>query len=127
MVSLILRRLRLGGSGILGGYMGPAGLIIMPRTAPHPSDQPSGEPASLASPHRLAVRVYYEDTDFAGVVYHASYLRFLERGRTQFSARARYRAPEDFWKRRGGRFSFRGARRDHRVSQTRRDGRRALR
>jgi acyl-CoA thioester hydrolase len=32
--------------------------------------------------HTLAVRVYYEDTDFSGVVYHASYLRFLERGRT---------------------------------------------
>ena len=35
------------------------------------------------SPHRLAVRVYYEDTDFSGFVYHASYLRFLERGRTE--------------------------------------------
>ena len=35
-------------------------------------------------PHRLAIRVYYEDTDFSGVVYHASYLRFLERGRTEF-------------------------------------------
>ena len=34
--------------------------------------------------HRLAVRVYYEDTDFSGVVYHANYLRFLERGRTEF-------------------------------------------
>jgi acyl-CoA thioester hydrolase len=32
--------------------------------------------------HVLPVRVYYEDTDFSGVVYHASYLRFLERGRT---------------------------------------------
>jgi acyl-CoA thioester hydrolase len=32
--------------------------------------------------HFLPVRVYYEDTDFSGVVYHASYLRFLERGRT---------------------------------------------
>jgi acyl-CoA thioester hydrolase len=32
--------------------------------------------------HRLAVRVYYEDTDFTGVVYHASYARFFERGRT---------------------------------------------
>jgi acyl-CoA thioester hydrolase len=30
------------------------------------------------------VRVYYEDTDFSGVVYHASYLRFLERGRTDY-------------------------------------------
>ena len=35
------------------------------------------------SVHRLSVRVYYEDTDFSGVVYHASYLRFLERGRTE--------------------------------------------
>ncbi len=33
---------------------------------------------------RLAIRVYYEDTDFSGVVYHASYLRFFERGRTEF-------------------------------------------
>lgn len=32
--------------------------------------------------HRLAVRVYYEDTDFTGVVYYANYLKFLERGRT---------------------------------------------
>jgi acyl-CoA thioester hydrolase len=33
--------------------------------------------------HTLPVRVYYEDTDFSGVVYHANYLRFLERGRTE--------------------------------------------
>lgn len=33
--------------------------------------------------HELAVRVYYEDTDFSGVVYHAGYLRFMERGRTE--------------------------------------------
>ncbi len=32
---------------------------------------------------RFEVRVYYEDTDFSGVVYHASYLRFMERGRTE--------------------------------------------
>ena len=30
------------------------------------------------------IRVYYEDTDFSGVVYHASYLRFMERGRSEF-------------------------------------------
>lgn len=36
-----------------------------------------------AKPHALPIRVYYEDTDFSGVVYHASYLRFLERGRTE--------------------------------------------
>lgn len=34
--------------------------------------------------HILPVRVYYEDTDFAGVVYHANYLRYCERGRTDF-------------------------------------------
>ena len=33
--------------------------------------------------HTLLIRIYYEDTDFSGVVYHASYLRFLERGRTE--------------------------------------------
>jgi acyl-CoA thioester hydrolase len=32
--------------------------------------------------HRLPVRIYYEDTDFSGVVYHARYLHFFERGRT---------------------------------------------
>jgi acyl-CoA thioester hydrolase len=32
----------------------------------------------------MQVRVYYEDTDFSGVVYHASYLRFMDRGRTNY-------------------------------------------
>jgi len=30
----------------------------------------------------MQIRVYYEDTDFSGIVYHANYLRFMERGRT---------------------------------------------
>jgi acyl-CoA thioester hydrolase len=34
-------------------------------------------------PHELTVRVYYEDTDAAGIVYHANYLKFAERGRTE--------------------------------------------
>ena len=34
--------------------------------------------------HLLPVRVYYEDTDFTGVVYHANYLRYFERGRSEF-------------------------------------------
>jgi acyl-CoA thioester hydrolase len=34
--------------------------------------------------HVLPVRVYYEDTDFTGIVYHANYLRFMERGRTNY-------------------------------------------
>lgn len=37
----------------------------------------------MAGAHSISVRVYYEDTDFSGVVYHASYLRFMERGRTE--------------------------------------------
>lgn len=34
--------------------------------------------------HHMEVRVYYEDTDFSGIVYHANYLKFMERGRTNF-------------------------------------------
>ncbi len=34
--------------------------------------------------HRLPVRVYYEDTDFSGAVYHANYLKYCERGRSDF-------------------------------------------
>ena len=34
--------------------------------------------------HVLPVRVYYEDTDFSGLVYHATYIRWCERGRTDF-------------------------------------------
>ena len=37
----------------------------------------------MTKTHQITVRVYYEDTDFSGVVYHASYLRFMERGRTE--------------------------------------------
>ncbi|GJL92583.1 tol-pal system-associated acyl-CoA thioesterase [Hyphococcus sp.] len=33
--------------------------------------------------HYLTIRIYYEDTDFSGVVYHAAYLKFFERGRTE--------------------------------------------
>jgi len=36
--------------------------------------------------HRLPLRVYYEDTDAAGIVYYANYLRFFERGRTEMLA-----------------------------------------
>src|ERR1700760_3578163 len=34
--------------------------------------------------HTMVVRVYYEDTDFTGIVYHANYLRYMERGRTNY-------------------------------------------
>ncbi len=34
--------------------------------------------------HVMQIRVYYEDTDFSGIVYHANFLRFMERGRTNY-------------------------------------------
>ena len=40
--------------------------------------------AIIGSKHVMQVRVYYEDTDFTGIVYHANYLRFMERGRTNY-------------------------------------------
>lgn len=45
----------------------------------------NGHPPSIPPDgrHRYAVRVYYEDTDAGGVVYHATYLRFAERARTE--------------------------------------------
>jgi acyl-CoA thioester hydrolase len=45
----------------------------------------NGNPGSIPSDgrHRYAVRVYYEDTDAGGVVYHATYLRIAERARTE--------------------------------------------
>jgi acyl-CoA thioester hydrolase len=46
---------------------------------PHPLDG-----AIADGKHHQQVRVYYEDTDFSGIVYHASYLRFMERGRTNY-------------------------------------------
>lgn len=39
--------------------------------------------ANPSSIHRYSIRVYYEDTDAGGVVYHANYLRYAERARTE--------------------------------------------
>ena len=36
------------------------------------------------TPHRFLVRVYYEDTDLAGIVYYANYLKFIERARSEW-------------------------------------------
>lgn len=49
------------------------------------SDTPADMPTSgrfEGREHRLPVRVYYEDTDFTGLVYHANYVRYFERGRS---------------------------------------------
>ncbi len=38
----------------------------------------------MAVEHKIEVKVYYEDTDCLGIVYHANYLRYMERGRTEY-------------------------------------------
>jgi tol-pal system-associated acyl-CoA thioesterase len=45
-------------------------------------------------PHRLPIKVYLEDTDAQGIVYHASYVRFCERGRTEYCEALGTTAPE---------------------------------
>jgi acyl-CoA thioester hydrolase len=45
------------------------------------TDQPAGG-RFVGAEHRFAVRVYFEDTDLSGVVYHANYLRYMERARS---------------------------------------------
>ena len=48
------------------------------------SGSSSDAPAPIPPTFSFPIRVYWEDTDAGGVVYHASYLRFLERGRTEW-------------------------------------------
>ena len=54
-----------------------------PPPFPSPSGRGRREAPGEGRPHRHTVRVYYEDTDAAGIVYHANYLRFAERARTE--------------------------------------------
>ncbi|OYY91226.1 MAG: thioesterase [Sphingomonas sp. 28-66-16] len=52
-----------------------------------PQDRPV-EGRFVGREHRLPVRVYFEDTDLSGIVYHANYLRWMERGRSDMLRRA---------------------------------------
>jgi acyl-CoA thioester hydrolase len=47
-----------------------------------PNEMPSLDGEIRDGRHHMRIRVYYEDTDFSGIVYHANFLRFMERGRT---------------------------------------------
>src|SRR3712207_1454969 len=65
----------------------PSGTLPTPNASPRGGGEekwPHLAGRLEAGAHLLPVRVYYEDTDFSGLVYHASYLRFMERGRTDF-------------------------------------------
>jgi acyl-CoA thioester hydrolase len=48
------------------------------------SDWPDLAGRLIPGGHVLPVRIYFEDTDFSGLVYHGSYIRFMERGRSDF-------------------------------------------
>jgi acyl-CoA thioester hydrolase len=67
-------------------------LLMALSKIPHPEERPEGasrrthdaDPSDVAVvAHSLPLRVYYEDTDAAGMVYHANYLKFAERGRSE--------------------------------------------
>ena len=51
---------------------------------PTDPSRPEARPVLAGQTHTLDVRVYYEDTDAGGVVYYANYLKYLERGRTEW-------------------------------------------
>jgi acyl-CoA thioester hydrolase len=56
--------------------------------------------------HVLPVRVYYEDTDFSGAVYHANYLKFCERGRSDCLRLVGIHHHEMHWHKNEGRMGF---------------------
>lgn len=58
--------------------------MTTPKPAPHMPASPNGLGHFEGKVHILPLRVYFEDTDLSGLVYHANYLRFMERGRTEF-------------------------------------------
>eukprot|EP00439_Symbiodinium_sp_Y106_P087503 s1_g63.t1 len=66
----------------------PRGRVLTPSAFQHLGlPTPSGAPGQgkiVDGVHRLPIRVYYEDTDFSGIVYHANYLKFAERSRSDF-------------------------------------------
>ena len=73
--------------------------------------------------HILPISIYYEDTDLSGVVYHANYLRYMERGRTEFfrmagisRARLEDEEPTAWTLRRVGIEFFRPARLDDQIA-----------
>jgi acyl-CoA thioester hydrolase len=69
----------------------------------------------IASPFEWSARVYWEDTDAGGVVYYANYLRFLERGRTEW-LRARGVVQERLAAERGLQFMVLRAEVDYRAA-----------
>ena len=57
-------------------------IAAAPDQALAPAPDPVIEGRFVGREHRLSLRVYFEDTDLSGVVYHANYLRWMERGRS---------------------------------------------
>lgn len=63
--------------------MGPD-LTATTTPMPPPDDTPPPLPAAIAGTFRWPLRIYWEDTDAGGVVFYANYLKFFERGRTEW-------------------------------------------
>src|SRR3546814_17073764 len=58
-----------------------------PKTMVNPPADLAPEGRFVGREHRFALRVYFEDTDLSGVVYHANYLRYMERARSRSEER----------------------------------------
>jgi len=56
-----------------------------PKPKPRPKRRPKLKALKVIQPHAHQIEVYYEDTDFTGVVYYANYLKFMERARSQLA------------------------------------------
>jgi acyl-CoA thioester hydrolase len=85
-------------------------------TAGPPGDTAAGPPSGwvdrAAGEHVFPLRVYYEDTDAAGIVYYVNYLKFAERARTEM-LRMAGRGQDKMWREEGVGFAVRNARIDY--------------
>lgn len=91
--------------------------MTMAETPAAPAPAPDQAPSTGwidwdAREHVLALRVYYEDTDAAGIVYYVNYLKFAERARTEM-LRIAGRGQDKMWREEGIGFAVRSARIDY--------------
>ena len=70
--------------GLAGQQLWGDGCVDPPLKPTLPMTAADPQTAPFIAAHAIGVRVYYEDTDLAGIVYHANYLKFFERARTDY-------------------------------------------
>lgn len=64
--------------------MDAVGLMSISFKVPYVREKTELKNRLIENGHEMEVRVYYEDTDFSGVVYHSNYLKYMERSRTEW-------------------------------------------